>query len=75
MSNDQLSPLEQSAIALFYQANKVKLDYAGYCQVIQQTGDLYLQLLSDYLERVPNETLATHANVVGTLMLEIQQML
>jgi hypothetical protein len=75
MNNEPFSPIEAKAATLFYQGSRTQLDYAGYCQVIQQASDLYLQLLRDYLERIPNEAIATHAIAIGNLMLEVQSLL
>ncbi|BAU44440.1 hypothetical protein [Leptolyngbya sp. O-77] len=73
MSN--FSEMEMKAGTLFYQGKKAKLDYEGYCDVVKKTGDLYLQLLADYLERVPNEEISTRAIAIGNLMVEVQGIL
>ncbi|MDX2244949.1 MAG: hypothetical protein NW224_30100 [Leptolyngbyaceae cyanobacterium bins.302] len=72
---ENYSDIELKAGILFFQGKKTKLDYAGYCCVIQQVADLYLQLLYDYLERIPNARIADHAIAIGNLMVELQQML
>lgn len=71
----EYSEMEEKVTTLFYQGKRAKLDYERYCDVVKQTGDLYLQLLADYLERVPNKEISTRAIAMGNLMVEVQELL
>lgn len=46
-----------------------------YRAIVAQTGNVYLQLLSDYLNRIPDDAVGDRTLAVGKLMLEIQELL
>lgn len=68
------SLLEQSR-ALFHHAELPDLSYENYRAIVSQAGNVYLQLLRDYLANVPDEAVSDRAITIGNLMVEIQELL
>ena len=61
--------------SLFRHAALPQHSYEEYQAIIAQTGNVYLQLLSDYLERIPDDAVGSRTIAVGQLMVEIQELL
>jgi hypothetical protein len=67
--------LEKAAASLFFVGKKTNLDYDGYCDVVNRTGNLYLQLLRDLMDMTGNQMIAADVITIGNLMIRVQQRL
>ena len=58
---------------LLHYANQSHYSYDEFCDLVSQTGNIYLHLLRAYLNQVPNPTIESYAIAIGHLMVALQE--